>query len=49
MCREMHPLLLLYTYFSFLKPEILDKCAIFKIPLKNVRSKNNEPRSKLHK
>lgn len=38
-----------YTSFSFLKPEILDKCAIFKIPLKNVRSKSNKPRSKLHK
>ncbi len=49
MCREMHPLLLLYTYFSFLKPEISDECAIFKITLKNGHSKNNELEKNLHK
>ena len=39
MCREMHPLLLLYTFFSCLKSEISDDCAIFKITLKNGHSK----------
>lgn len=38
-----------YTSFSFLKPEISDECAIFKITLKNGHSKNNELEKNLHK